>query len=71
MENTWNIIGQENEIPTTEPQRQYYFIKKAKEYLEKMSEAAARPRNFFVKKIGCQIKPTESEKKSRNNEHIR
>ena len=47
MENTRNIIGQENEIPTTEPQR-HYFIKKAKEYLEKMSEAAARPLTFCV-----------------------
>lgn len=53
MENTWNIIGQENEIPTTEPQRQYYFIKKAKEYLEKMSEAAARPLTFCVTTFGC------------------
>lgn len=53
MENTRNIIGQENEIPTTEPQRQYYFIKKAKEYLEKMSEAAARPLTFCVTTFGC------------------
>ena len=62
MENTWNIIGQENEIPTTEPQRQYYFIKKAKEYLEKMSEAAARPLKFCVNTIGCQKNPRDSEK---------
>lgn len=29
--------------PTEEPMRQYYFIKKAKEYVKKAEEAAGRP----------------------------
>ena len=37
MENIWNAAGQDVEIPLTEPQRQYYFIDRAKKDLEKMN----------------------------------
>ena len=62
MENIWNAAGQDTEIPSTEPQRQYYFIDKAKKYLEKMNEAAGRPLTFCVTTFGCQMNARDSEK---------
>ena len=62
MENIWNAAGQDVEIPLTEPQRQYYFIDRAKKYLEKMSEAAGRPLTFCVTTFGCQMNARDSEK---------
>ena len=62
MENIWNAAGQDTDIPSTEPQRQYYFIDRAKKYLEKMSEAAGRPLTFCVTTFGCQMNARDSEK---------
>ena len=45
---------QEAAAPVSEPERQYYYIEKAKAYLEKMSEAAGRPLTFCVTTFGCQ-----------------
>ena len=62
MENTRNIIGQENEIPTTEPQRQYYFIKKS-ERISGKDERGGRPAAYFcVTTFGCQMNARDSEK---------
>lgn len=33
----------EIEAPTTEPERQYYFIEKARKYVKEMSEKLGRP----------------------------
>ena len=46
---------QEAAAPVSEPERQYYYIEKAKAYLEKMSEAAGRPLTFCVTTFGCQM----------------
>ena len=46
---------QEAAAPVCEPERQYYYIEKAKAYLEKMSEAAGRPLTFCVTTFGCQM----------------
>ena len=43
------------EAPTTEPERQYYFIKKAKEYVRRESEKAGRPLTFATVTLGCQM----------------
>ena len=39
--------------PETEPQRQYYFIEKAKAYVARESEKAGRPLTFCVTTFGC------------------
>lgn len=49
-------------IPTTEPERQYYFIKKAREYVKIASEKAGRPLTFCVTTFGCQMNARDSEK---------
>lgn len=48
--------------PTEEPMRQYYFIKKAKEYVKKAEEAAGRPLTACITTFGCQMNARDSEK---------
>ena len=62
MEKVWNTAGQEADIPVTEPQRQYYFIERAKKDLAEMSRAAGRPLTFWVTTFGCQMNARDSEK---------
>lgn len=50
------------EAPTTEPQRQYYYIKKARNYVSKLSEELGRKLTFCVTTFGCQMNARDSEK---------
>ena len=50
------------EAPASEPERQYYFIKKARDYVKKASEEADRPLTFCVTTFGCQMNARDSEK---------
>ncbi len=52
----------EEEVPTEEPQRQYYFIGRARRHLEEMSKKAGRPLTFCVTTFGCQMNARDSEK---------
>ena len=49
-------------IPTEEPQRQYYFIEKARRDLAELSAKAGRPLTFCVTTFGCQMNARDSEK---------
>lgn len=49
-------------IPVTEPQRQYYYIEKAREYVQKASREAGRELTFCVTTFGCQMNARDSEK---------
>ncbi len=62
MEKVWNTAVQDADIPVTEPQRQYYFIERAKKDLTEMSRAAGRPLTFCVTTFGCQMNARDSEK---------
>lgn len=62
MDKVRNTAGQETVIPVTEPQRQYYFIERAKSDLAEMSRAAGRPLTFCVTTFGCQMNARDSEK---------
>ena len=55
-------ISLSNEIPVSEPERQYYYIEKAKKYVKKMSEELGRPLTFCVTTFGCQMNARDSEK---------
>ena len=48
--------------PAEEPQRQYYFIERAKRELAKLSAKAGRPLTFCVTTFGCQMNARDSEK---------
>jgi len=50
------------EAPIAEPQRQYYFIAKAKEYVESQAAELGRPLTFCVTTFGCQMNARDSEK---------
>ena len=49
-------------IPDTEPQRQYYFIEKAKEYITAKELELGRQLTFCVTTFGCQMNARDSEK---------
>ena len=57
-----NDIDITKEAPVNEPERQYYFIKKAREYVKIASEEAGRPLTFCVTTFGCQMNARDSEK---------
>ena len=55
-------ISLSSEIPVTEPERQYYYIEKAKKQLQKKMEEAGRQFTFCVTTFGCQMNARDSEK---------
>ena len=50
------------QIPVTEPERQYYFIEKAKELVKEREETLGRPLSYAVVTFGCQMNARDSEK---------
>ncbi len=60
MENQKNAMT--TEIPVMEPQRQFYYMDIAKEYVKKLSEKKGRPLTFCVTTFGCQMNARDSEK---------
>ena len=50
--------------PAHEPERQYYYMEKAKDFVEKKSKEIGRPMTYFVKTFGCQMNARDSEKLS-------
>ena len=61
MMNTYQV-DLNQPVPTKEPERQYYFIEKAKAYVQQQSEEAGRPLTFCVTTFGCQMNARDSEK---------
>lgn len=50
------------EAPVHEPERQYYYIAKARHYVKKQSVELGRPLTFCVTTFGCQMNARDSEK---------
>ncbi|MGL5260112.1 MAG: tRNA (N6-isopentenyl adenosine(37)-C2)-methylthiotransferase MiaB [Lachnospiraceae bacterium] len=50
------------EAPTKEPERQYFFMEKAKEFVEKESKKIGRDLTAAVTTFGCQMNAKDSEK---------
>ena len=50
------------EAPVSEPERQYYYIKKARTYVEKIVAEIGRPLTFCVTTFGWQMNARDSEK---------
>ena len=58
QENLEEILGNIDaggEAPAKEPDRQYYFMKKARALVKEKSKALGRPLTFCVNTFGCQI----------------
>ena len=58
------MIDLNRPAPTTEPERQYYFIKKVQEYVKAQSEKLGRPLTANITTFGCQMNASDSEKLS-------
>lgn len=56
-----NLIDKK-QIPEREPERQYYFMDIAKEYVSQLSKQKGRPLTFHVSTFGCQMNARDSEK---------
>ena len=48
--------------PNSEPERQYYFMERAKYFLQKKKEIIGSPLTFCVPTFGCQMNARDSEK---------
>lgn len=60
QENLEEILGNidiSGEAPVLEPDRQYYFMKKARMLVKEKSEDLGRPLTFCVNTFGCQMNP--------------
>lgn len=57
-----NRINLETEPPAEEPERQYFFIEKARQYVAQMAQEAGRSLTFCVNTFGCQMNARDSEK---------
>lgn len=56
-----NIIDKK-QIPVSEPERQFYFMDIAKDYIRQLSEQKGAPMTFHVTTFGCQMNARDSEK---------
>ncbi|WP_097015909.1 tRNA (N6-isopentenyl adenosine(37)-C2)-methylthiotransferase MiaB [Anaerocolumna aminovalerica] len=57
-----NKISTAGEAPVNEPERQYYFMAKLKEWVKQKSEELGRPLTFITQTFGCQMNAKDSEK---------
>lgn len=51
-----------SDAPTTEPERQFYYMEVAKEYVAQKAKEKGRPLTFCVNTFGCQMNARDSEK---------
>lgn len=60
LENILESIDRNGPAPEQEPMRQYYFIKKCRDYVKEKSEELGRPLTASTVTFGCQMN-TENE----------
>ncbi len=63
MKKKWNIrVTDKKQIPEMEPERQYYFMEIAKDYISQLAAKKGAPLTFHVTTFGCQMNGRDSEK---------
>ena len=62
MENIIDAMDLSQEAPVKEPQRQYWFMKKARQLVKEQSEKLGRPLTANITTFGCQMNARDSEK---------
>ena len=55
-------INEHNQIPTTEPERQFYFMELLRRHNEKKSAQLGRKLTYYIETFGCQMNAKDSEK---------
>ena len=58
----FDTIDLTKEAPVTEPERQYYYIAKARKYVSEKAQEIGRDLTFCVTTFGCQMNARDSEK---------
>lgn len=58
------------DVPEAEPERQYYFMKKCRQWAEKETLRAGHPLTMSVQTLGCQMNARDSEKMTAILEYI-
>lgn len=62
IENIIDAMDLSQEAPVKEPQRQYWFMKKARQLVKEQSEKLGRPLTANITTFGCQMNARDSEK---------
>ena len=57
-----DMVDTSKPAPEFEPNRQFYFMAKARSWVKKKSEELGRPMTFFTQTFGCQMNARDSEK---------
>ncbi len=57
-----NMVDLEVAAPENEPQRQYYYMAKARKYVSEVSKKLGRSLSFSTQTFGCQMNARDSEK---------
>ena len=57
-------IDRNSEPPTEEPDRQFYYMAKCRQYVEELEEKLGHRPTFFTQTFGCQMNARDSEKLS-------
>ena len=60
----------EGEAPQSEPERQYYFMKKCRQWAEEEKERIGHPLTMSIQTLGCQMNAKDSEKMTAILEYI-
>lgn len=58
----FNNIEDSDVPPTTEPERQYYYIEKVRQIVDRKKEELGRPLTYKTVTLGCQMNARDSEK---------
>ena len=59
-----DLVDIDVKAPEFEPNRQFYFMAKARDYVKRKSAELGRPMTFFTQTFGCQMNARDSEKLS-------
>lgn len=59
-----DLVNIDAQAPEFEPNRQFYFMAKARDYVKRKSAELGRPMTFFTQTFGCQMNARDSEKLS-------
>lgn len=62
LEKAIDTVDLNNPVPVSEPDRQYYFLKKLKTFVKEKEEEYGRKLTFHVTTFGCQMNARDSEK---------
>ena len=57
-----DLVDIDAQAPEFEPNRQFYFMAKARDYVKRKSAELGRPMTFFTQTFGCQMNARDSEK---------